>query len=462
MTNRWISFPDDFVWGAATSAYQIEGAWNEDGKGESIWDRFSHSAGRIANGDTGDVACDHYHRFAEDIEIMRRLGLRAYRLSISWPRVLPSGSGPANQRGLDFYDRLIDALLAANITPHVTLYHWDLPQKLEDIGGWGNRDVCSHFADFAALMAHRLGDRVRHFSTLNEPWVIAFHGHQLGDNAPGKRNSRLFLQVSHNLLVAHGLAVQAIRAAQPLTQVGIVLIQWPWEPATDSAEDVSAAELAWQRTNGWFLSPLLSGYYPHLAWESYQKLAPKVKAGDLALIGQHLDFLGINYYSRSLLGKKGMVNPVAGSEYTEMGWEIHPLAFRRVLTRLNKDYQLPPIYITENGAAFRDEVSSDGCVQDARRVQFLEDHLLQLRQAMNEGVDVRGYFAWSLMDNFEWAHGFSKRFGLVYIDYQSQRRIVKESGHWYAALIRANGYELAATGQAGDDPGLAGLSTAPV
>jgi beta-glucosidase len=441
MNAQALTFPDDFLWGAATSAYQIEGAWNADGKGESIWDRFCHTPGKIHGGDTGDVACDHYHRWAEDVALMRELGLQAYRFSISWPRVIPAGQGAVNPPGLDFYDRLVDALLEAGIQPFATLYHWDLPQALHGWGGWGDRDLCGCFADYAALMVRRLGDRVRQWATFNEPWVVAFVGYSKGEHAPGLRDDRLTLQVAHHLLVAHGLAAQAMRAIQPQVEVGIVLNMTPPEAADDSPEDRAMAEQTWQENEGWFLSPLLQAHYPPAAWEARSRNAPAVRPGDLALIAQRLDFLGVNYYSRHVVKGGAFVRLMPGSEYTEKGWEVHAPALRRLLLRLERDYPIPPLYITENGAAFKDEVGADGRVHDARRLHYLREHLIQSWMAIDEGVDLRGYFAWSLLDNFEWADGYSKRFGLVYVDHATQQRIVKDSGEWYARVIERNGVD---------------------
>ncbi len=429
-----MSFPKDFVWGTATAAYQIEGAWNEDGKGESIWDRFAHTPNKIHNDETGDVACDHYHRYRDDVALMRRLGQKAYRFSIAWARVFPNGSGAVNPDGLAFYDRLVDELLAANIEPFVTLYHWDLPQALQGRGGWGNRAVVGYFADYAATVVRRLGDRVRFWTTLNEPWVSAFVGHRDGRHAPGLLDEQLALQVAHHLLLAHGLAMRVIRSISQV-KTGIVLDVFPIEIEGDSPKDQSIAAMDWQKRIAWFLDPLLRAHYPAEAWNDYGHIAPNVLDGDMALISQPLDFLGVNYYSRHLLRDGKFVNPVPNSEYTEMGWEIHPPAFSRALLRLNREYPLPPIYITENGAAFRDEVSADGRVHDPRRIDYLREHLRQLRLAMAEGVDVRGYFLWSLLDNFEWSFGFSKRFGVVYLDFASQQRIVKDSGEWYSRVI---------------------------
>lgn len=432
-------FPHNFLWGAATASYQIEGAWNEDGKGESIWDRFSHTPGKVTNGDTGDIACDHYHRYLDDIALMRQLGLKAYRFSVSWPRVLPLGRGPVNPRGLDFYDRLVDALCAANIEPFLTLYHWDLPQALQDEDGWVNRNTCHAFADYAVLMVRRLGDRVRHWTTFNEPGVVAFDGNISGEHAPGLQDPRIAYQVAHNLLLAHGLATQAMRAAEPSLQAGIVLNLWGADPASDDPADIAAADAAWARSETLFTDPLFKGHYPAAVYEQLGDQMPEVRDGDLALIAQKLDYLGINFYSRNLISAQGHEDPVPGSEYTEMGWEVHPPALRRVLHRIHKDYRLPPIYITENGAAFQDEVSADGCVHDPRRQDYLKNHFIQTRLAMQDGVDVRGYFVWSLLDNFEWGHGFTKRFGLIRVDYETQKRTIKDSGEWYADVIRKNG-----------------------
>jgi beta-glucosidase len=434
-------FAHDFVWGAATAAYQIEGGWNEDGKGESIWDRFSHTPDKVTDGDTGDTACDHYHRYPDDIALMRQLGLKAYRFSVAWPRVLPAGYGKVNPAGLDFYDRLVDALLAANIEPFLTLHHWDLPQALFEKGSWMNRDNLHYFADYAALMVKRLGDRVSKWTTFNEPGVIAWAGYVTGEHAPGEKNEPKARQVSHNLLVAHGLAVQAIRAANPALEVGIVLNQWPSDPASDSPEDIAAAEKVWIINETSFLHPLFRAcYHPELV-EHYGEHAPDIRPGDMALVAQKLDFLGVNFYSRNLIGAQGRISPVPGSEYTEMGWEVHAPALRRLLNRLNRDYDLPPIYITENGAAFKDEVSADGKVHDPRRLDYLRNHFTQTRLAMHDGVDVRGYFVWSLLDNFEWGHGYSKRFGVVHVDYATQKRTLKDSGEWYAGVIASNTVE---------------------
>ncbi len=438
MNTRSLVFPADFLWGAATSAYQIEGGWDTDGKGESIWDRFSHTPGNIRGGDTGDVAADHYHCWAEDIALMRQVGLQAYRFSISWPRVLPTGRGGVNVPGLDFYDRLVDGLLQAGIEPFVTLYHWDLPQALQDLGGWGNRDVCGWFADYAAVMVRRLGDRVRYWTTHNEPLVTATHGHLTGEHAPGLRDRQLSYRVAHHVLVSHGLAAQAVRAIRPAAEVGIVLNAWPTDTAPDSPHDQALAESRWQTDERWYLDPLFRACYPPEVWEALGADAPDVRPGDMALVAQRLDYLGINYYSRNVLKGGRIVDAVPGSEYTTMGWEVYAPALRRLLKRIHDEYPPVPLYITENGGAYADEVSPDGQVHDERRIAYLRDHLAQLCLAIEDGVDVRGYFAWSLFDNFEWAHGYSQRFGLIYIDFATQARILKDSAKWYAQTIAAN------------------------
>ena len=431
-------FPHNFLWGAATAAYQVEGAWNEDGRGESIWDRFSHTSGNVSNGDTGDIACDHYHRWEEDIAIMRQLGLKAYRFSTSWSRVLPTGRGRINPKGLDFYDRLVDRLCAANIEPLLTLYHWDLPQALQDEGGWDNRNTAYAFADYAALMVKRLGDRVKYWTTFNEPSVITYIGFITGEHAPGVKDQRMAYQVAHHLMLAHGLGVQTIRAAKPDLNAGIVLNLWPAEPASDSAEDLAAANKYWDENETLFLDPLFKGYYSSAMYDMVGKNMPKIQDGDMALIAQKLDYVGINFYSRNVFSAKGKLEKIEGSEYTEMGWEICAPALQRMLVKINNKYNLPPIIITENGAAFKDEVSADGKVHDPRRIEYLKNHFIQTRLAMLDGVDVRGYMVWSLMDNFEWGHGFSKRFGLTYVDYDSQKRIIKDSGYWYMNVIQKN------------------------
>jgi beta-glucosidase len=370
---------------------------------------------------------------------MRQLGLKAYRFSVSWPRVLPSGRGLVNLKGLDFYDRLVDALLAANIQPFITLHHWDYPQALYEMGGWFNRDNLSYFADYAAILVKRLGDRIQKWTTFNEPGVIAWCGYMSGEHAPGEKDPKKFRQVTHNLLVAHGLAVQAIRGIDSKLDVGIVLSQWGIDPATDSPADRAAAEQAWNAGDTAYLHPIFCGHYHPALIEAIDGELPDIRPGDLALIAQKLDFFGLNSYSRSVMSAThGRLENIPGSEYTDMGWEVCAPALRRLLVKLNRDYHLPPIYITENGAAYQDVVTPDGKVHDERRLDYLRQHFTQVRLAMQDGVDIRGYFVWSLLDNFEWSHGFGKRFGLIHVDYASQQRLIKDSGHWYARVIATN------------------------
>jgi beta-glucosidase len=438
-------FPPDFVWGAATAAYQIEGAWNEDGKGESIWDRFSHTPGKIENGDTGDVACDHYHRWQEDIGLMKEIGLRAYRFSLSWSRLLPDGWGRVNNPGIDFYSRLVDALLEAGIEPFLTLYHWDLPQVLQDQGGWPARPTSEAFVEYADLASRHLGDRVKHWMTLNEPFVSAVVGYQEGRHAPGHENMDEMLAAAHHLLLAHGRAVPVIRRNTPDSQVGIALNLATQVPASSSVADRVAAWRADGILNRWYLDPLSGRGYPLDIVQHYGRAMDFIQDGDMEAIAIPLDFLGINFYSRNVIRNRAI--PEAENEPrtvfpnpypTEMGWEVYPQAFYELLGRLHFDYNFPAIYITENGAAYPDEVSSEGVVDDPRRIDYIRGHLDSVNKAITAGVPVRGYFAWSLMDNFEWSFGYSKRFGLIYVDYASQQRILKSSARWYGEVIAAN------------------------
>lgn len=446
-------FPDGFIWGTATAAYQIEGAVNEDGRGPSIWDTFSHTPGKILNSDTGDMACDHYHRYEQDVALMKRLGMHAYRFSIAWPRVLPQGTGQVNEAGLDFYDRLVDTLLAANIQPFVTLYHWDLPQALQDNGGWTNRDTSSAFADYTNIVVRRLGDRVKHWITLNEPWVSAFMGHALGEHAPGLTDYRKALQAAHYLLLAHGESVPAIRSAAPDAEVGITLNLSPAVAASESENDIAAAHRFDGFLNRWFLDPVFGRGYPEDMMRLYSIFAPKVDANDLQLIGAPLDFLGVNFYFPVAVRAASLFkNPLRfdlltpeegaalGFELTAMEWPVVPHALTELLVRVHHDYAPPAIYVTENGAAFDDELI-DGEVNDERRIAFLREHFKAAHRALEAGVPLRGYFIWSLMDNFEWAHGYSKRFGIVYVDYETQQRIPKASAEWVRQVIATNTVE---------------------
>jgi beta-glucosidase len=438
-----LRFPTDFTWGVATAAYQIEGAVNEDGRGPSIWDTFSHTPGRIKNGDTGDVACDHYHRYREDVRLMAELGVSAYRFSIAWPRIQPTGTGPANPAGLDFYDRLVDELLGAGIDPVATLYHWDLPQALEDGGGWLERSTAQRFADYAGMVGSALGDRVRKWITLNEPFVVAAIGYGLGSHAPGRTLLTGAFPVTHHLLLGHGLATAALRATST-APVGITHTLAPVHPITDSEADADAARRLDGLHNRVYTEPVLRGAYPDdLAWIFGGTDLSAIQAGDLEIIAAPLDFLGVNYYYANTVRAAGPEVPLGFETVTPdvpvtaFGWPVLPDGFHELLTSLRATYgeALPPIYITENGAAYDDVLTSDGQVSDVDRVRYLDAHLRAVHRAMADGVDVRGYFCWSLLDNFEWAEGYSKRFGLVYVDYSSQRRIPKQSYQWYRQLI---------------------------
>lgn len=443
-------FPNAFVWGAATASYQIEGAWNEDGKGPSIWDTFSHTPGLVANNDTGDTADDHYHRMQDDVFMMQRMGLKAYRFSISWPRVLPDGEGRVNVAGLDFYDRLVDELKLSGIEPYVTLYHWDLPQALQDKGGWGDRAIAEAFACYTEVIADRLGDRVKHWITLNEPHVFAYAGHYHGVHAPGLRDLRLANQVSHHAMLAHGRAVGILRALSPDAQVGITLnLSLPY-PASTLPADRLAARIADGQLNRWFLDPIYGRGYPADMLEFYGEDAPVIEPGDMEVISTPTDFLGINYYSNRFaravsadmngFGVGGLTPDElveAGYELTEMGWPIMPDGLRELLVDVTRRYGPRAIYITENGAAFADTVE-EGAVHDARRVQYLKEHFAAARRAISDGVPLRGYFVWSLFDNFEWSFGYGKRFGIVYVDYETQERILKDSAYYLSEVIREN------------------------
>jgi len=435
------SFPNDFLWGVATSAFQIEGGAREEGRGESIWDRFAATPGRIADGANAIVACDHFHRWREDVELMRWLGVGAYRFSIAWPRIVPQGGGATNPAGLDFYDALVDELLAAGIRPFVTLYHWDLPQALDDRGGWASRDTAESFVQYVDVVSRRLGDRVRHWVTHNEPWCIACQGHEAGAHAPGRRDPAESLRAAHHLLLSHGWAVDVLRRNSPGSEVGIVHILVPTEPATDCAADREAAREADGAMNRWYLDPIFRARYPEDAVADRVRLghleSPRpsfIREGDLRAIAAPIDFLGVNYYSRAVVGADGAGRPVAvkvvpASEQTDMGWEVFPRGLRDTLLRVAREYGPAKIYITENGAAYTDAAHADGRIPDERRVDYLREHLAAAGEAIAEGVPLAGYFVWSLLDNFEWAHGFAKRFGLVEVDFDTQRRRPRESAH---------------------------------
>jgi beta-glucosidase len=430
------AFPSDFVWGAATAAYQVEGAATDDGRGESIWDRFSATPGKVVNGDTGALACDTYHRYAEDIGLMRSLGIGAFRLSVAWPRILPEGRGRVNRAGLDFYDRLVDDLLANGLDPYVTLYHWDLPQVLEDRGGWPARETVEAFEEYTEVVVATLGDRVRHWITQNEPWVVSWLGYGLGLHAPGRTSEQDALAAGHHLLLAHGRAAQILRREAPAAEVGIAIDLVPTYPFSDAEADVEAARQSDGFRNRWFLDPVLGHGYPDDTLERYAGILPTIEDGDMETIAAPLDFLGVNYYTRNVV--RAGVGEVAteGAEHTEMGWEVYPGGLYALLVRLHAEYELPDLYITENGAAFPD-ARQNGRVPDPRRISYLEGHLDALASAIAEGVPVRGYFLWSLLDNFEWAFGYSRRFGIVYVDFDTLERVPKDSFAWYRDFIAA-------------------------
>ncbi len=457
MPSRRLTFPDGFMWGVATSAYQVEGAWSEDGKGESIWDRFTHTPGNITDGSNGDVACDHYHRWREDVALMKELGLKAYRFSISWPRVLPTGRGKVNRSGLDFYSRLVDGLLEAGIEPFVTLYHWDLPQSLQDKGGWAERSTAEAFVDYADVVSRKLGDRVKHWITHNEPWATAIMGYKLGMHAPAQKDFPTALKVSHHLLLSHGWAVPVLRRNSPKAEVGIVLILFPLVPGTSNTAVLPAFRKSDGYFNRWFLDPLYGRHYPadmvaeyidagHLSAEGLIF----VKPGDLEAIAVRTDFLGVNYYSPLIM--RSEVTPENESEpmtllyngpeyeYTDMVTMVYPDGLRHLLSRLYFEYRIPKIYITENGASYSEGPDGKGRVRDRRRVSYLHNHLTAAHRALECGVPLAGYFAWSLMDNFEWSFGYSQRFGLVWVNYETQQRILKDSALWYKKAIADNGF----------------------
>ena len=436
-TGHAAAFPKDFVWGVATSAFQIEGATDADGKGPSIWDTFCQVPGAIADASDGSVACEHYIRCAEDLDMIAKLGVNAYRFSTSWPRVQPTGSGAWNEKGLDFYERLVDGLLERGIAPYLTLNHWDLPEALQAKGGWAKRDTVQHFVDYALGMHARLGDRVASITTHNEPWVMSVLGNETGIFAPGIKHRSTAMQVAHHLMLSHGMALRALREAGCKASLGIVLNLAPIEPATQSAADQAKARLEDGRLLRWYMDPLFKGAYPADVLEHLQADGPVVQPGDMEIIQTPMDFLGINYYSRSVVsaGEPWNVHQ-SGLEVTDMDWEVYPQGLTALLLRLHQDYAVPPMFITENGGAFKDPVIH-GQVHDADRTRYLQTHIDAVYQAMAQGVNMGGYMVWSLMDNFEWASGYAKRFGIVHVDYATQKRTLKDSARWYQSFLAA-------------------------
>jgi beta-glucosidase len=436
-----MKFPYGFHFGASTSAYQIEGAVAEDGRQPSIWDAFAHQSGRIKDGSNGDIACDHYHRWESDVALIKSLGHNAYRFSIAWPRVVPQGRGAVNATGLDFYDRLVDRLLESGIAPYATLYHWDLPLALHAKGGWLNRDTCHAFADYAAVVAQRLGDRVYGYATLNEPRCSATVGYLEGRHAPGETDQAKALQAAHHLMLAHGLGMQALRANTRTARLGVVLDVKPYHAADDSAASRQAAHNAYGVFNRWFMDPMFLGHYPQDIWDGYGVAVPTVHAGDLGTICQPIDSLGINYYSRGHVEYSAAKSfPHAAevrcpsSSFSDMGWEIWPDGLREMLVRIHHDYKVPDLYVAENGAAM-DDVLENSQVYDPVRRDYLQSHIAAVAEAREAGVPISAYLAWSLLDNYEWGHGYTRRFGICYVDYPTQKRIPKSSALWLRDFI---------------------------
>ena len=448
------TFPKGFVWGSATSAYQVEGAWDKDGKGESIWDRFSHTPGKIRDGSTGDVACDHYNRWREDIALMKELGLKAYRFSVAWPRVIPQGRGAVNEAGLKFYSNVVDELLKNGIVPFVTLYHWDLPQALQDAGGWAARDTAHAFVEFVDVVTRRLGDRVKHWITHNEPWCAGMLGYQDGQHAPGMKDFPTGLQASHHILLSHGMAVPVIRKNSPGAEVGITLNFLWCEPLSPSSADYKEKREFDGYLNRWFADPIFGQHYPSDKVTEYVRKGqlPKggltfVRDGDMELISAPIDFLGVNYYNRHVLrstevpeaeNMPATIQRAPREEWTEMGWENFPDGMFQILMRMYHEYLPRKIYITENGCSYSDGPGKDGRVRDVRRIRYLHSHFLAAHRAIENGVPLAGYFVWSFIDNFEWAWGYTQRFGIVHIDYATQKRIPKDSAYWYSEVIAKN------------------------
>lgn len=446
-----LTFPPNFQWGVSASAYQIEGACRADGKGPSIWDTFTHREGCIFNGDNGDVACDHYHRMPQDVALMKELGIPLYSFTIAWTRILPEGRGRINPKGLDFYDRLVDTLLEAGIRPKSTLYHWDLPQRLQDLGGWVNRDAIHWFGEYARIVFDRLADRVDLWATHNEPWVAAFLGYAHGLHAPGLCDYTQAYQAAHHMLMAHGQAVQIYRAGNYGGEIGLILNLNGFVPASESAADVAATQRVHDETHALFLDPVFKGKYPQRLFDHIGAHQPKVRAGDVQLIRQPIDFLGVNYYNTDTVAydlfgglNKAYIRPYSAPGWgrTEMGWGIHPEGLRGELQHLKEHYGNPKIFINENGCAMPDQPDETGFVADWNRIRYIRAHLRALHAALEAGANVHGYFVWSFLDNFEWERGFSKRFGMVRVDYDSLARVPKQSAYWFRDVIARNGIEL--------------------
>lgn len=446
-----LTFPDNFTWGTATASYQIEGGYRDDGKGESIWDRFTRVPGKIADGKTGDVACDSYHLYLDDVEVMKQLALNAYRFSISWSRVFPEGRGKPNPKGIDYYKKLVNALVENGIKPTVTLSHWDLPQKLQDIGGWANRDTTDYYEQYVRYMYKELGDLVPMWITHNEPSVVTFAGNWHGEHAPGITDFPTALLVSHNLLISHGKAVRAYRESGLKGEIGITLTMSPAYPATQSEEDIAAAIRCDGYHNRWFADPVFKGKYPQEIIDWYSKrgvILPDITEEDMKIISTPVDFLGLNnYFAFNVKANKSkypleLEQGFIGEHRTEMGWGVNPECLYEYLLKLHKDYNGLKIYITENGAAYKDIVNREGIVDDDIRLDYIYRYLTQIHKAIQEGVNIHGYYVWTLMDNFEWAWGFTKKFGLAYVDFATQKRIIKKSGYWYRDVIKHNGFEL--------------------
>jgi beta-glucosidase len=434
-------FPKGFFWGSATASYQVEGAWREDGKGESIWDRWSHTVGRVKGGDTGDVACDMYHRYEQDIAMMKEMGLNSFRFSISWPRVQPSGSGPINQRGLDFYNRLTDTVLAAGIRPLPTLYHWDLPQTLEDKGGWPKRDMVNYFSDYAEIVAKSLGDRIDTWSIFNEPWVFTALGYWFGIHAPGRRDTNDFFRAVHIVNMAQGQVFKVMKAVNAKLQIGGAFSMSNCEPAKDTVADRAAADRLHAFGNTMFVQPAVQGTYPKFLPNNAPEDLLDIRNGDMETIKAPLDFIGINYYRRTMAEDGDENGPLHAKwsngkdgPLTDFGWEVWPDSFHDLLLRISREFDGIPIEVTENGCSYGDSPMPDGSVPDLRRAEFYRGHIGAVARAIKGGANIRGYHAWSIMDNFEWAEGYSQRFGLTYVDFRTQKRYIKQSGKWYSRL----------------------------